>query len=599
MPCFFTVIGKGGEQITSIQNECQCKVQFAPDAGGPQRQCMLSGPAVGVMKAKKIIDDVILKNQLISLGGDEVALEIMIPGNKVGLIIGKNGDTIKQLQERSGVKVAVIQDSTQPSDYEKPLRISGNKLGCQKAREMVMELLNEHDKQNAGNTRPGGMGGAMGGGAGGYHGGAGGSKHNIEIPVPRGLVGIVIGKGGEMIKKIQEESGAKVQFRPDDIDDNGPNRICHVYGHKQSNDIAVNLIHDLIKTGMNRQNGGGMGGGGGGVPFATPFGNAPFPNGMIHPIPTDKCGLVIGKGGENIKEINRISGAHAELVRDQNNANADPNTKRFRIQGTPEQVQHCIQLINEKAGLVTGPPMVGGPVFGGLQGGPPMMSPYAPLNMQGPPGALVAPFPAQAQVLVPNQPMYNAPVPQAQYVSAAPAQPAGATYAQQPTPLAPAGAAGAVPYGQQQPQQPPQQQQQPAAVYVDPTKGADPNAAAWAAYYAQLYGGQQPASIQPAAGQQATVPQVQAIQAAPAVQGGHTQVAYATTQVLAAAAPVPAAAQPQPNQPPNWTARLQPGLGRVLQSTRSAPSGSCCHASCWYATRAVTTMSLIRFLLAC
>ena len=25
-----TVIGKGGEQITAIQNECQCRVQFAP-----------------------------------------------------------------------------------------------------------------------------------------------------------------------------------------------------------------------------------------------------------------------------------------------------------------------------------------------------------------------------------------------------------------------------------------------------------------------------------------------------------------------------------------------------------------------------------------
>lgn len=55
-------------------------------------------------------------------------------------------------------------------------------------------------------------------------------------------------------------------------------------------------------------------------------------------------------GGENIKEINRASGAHAELIRENNN---DPNVKRFRIQGTPDQIQSCIQLINEKAGLVS------------------------------------------------------------------------------------------------------------------------------------------------------------------------------------------------------------------------------------------------------
>lgn len=48
-------------------------------------------------------------------------VEIMIPGPKVGLIIGKGGETIKQLQEKSGAKMVVIQDG--PSqEQEKPLR---------------------------------------------------------------------------------------------------------------------------------------------------------------------------------------------------------------------------------------------------------------------------------------------------------------------------------------------------------------------------------------------------------------------------------------------------------------------------------------------
>lgn len=34
----------------------------------------------------------------------------MLPGPKVGLIIGKNGKTIKQLQEQSGAKMVVIQE---------------------------------------------------------------------------------------------------------------------------------------------------------------------------------------------------------------------------------------------------------------------------------------------------------------------------------------------------------------------------------------------------------------------------------------------------------------------------------------------------------
>jgi len=35
----------------------------------------------------------------------------MLPGPKVGLIIGKGGETIKQLQEKSGAKMVVIQVS--------------------------------------------------------------------------------------------------------------------------------------------------------------------------------------------------------------------------------------------------------------------------------------------------------------------------------------------------------------------------------------------------------------------------------------------------------------------------------------------------------
>lgn len=52
-------------------------------------------------------------------------IEIMVPGPKVGLIIGKGGETIKQLQEKSGAKMVIIQDG--PSqEAEKPLRISGD-----------------------------------------------------------------------------------------------------------------------------------------------------------------------------------------------------------------------------------------------------------------------------------------------------------------------------------------------------------------------------------------------------------------------------------------------------------------------------------------
>ena len=58
-------------------------------------------------------------------GGGNSTVEISVPGPKVGLIIGKGGETIKQLQEKSGAKMVIIQDGPQ-QESEKPLRITGD-----------------------------------------------------------------------------------------------------------------------------------------------------------------------------------------------------------------------------------------------------------------------------------------------------------------------------------------------------------------------------------------------------------------------------------------------------------------------------------------
>jgi far upstream element-binding protein len=54
-------------------------------------------------------------------------------------------------------------------------------------------------------------------------------------------------------------------------------------------------------------------------------------------------------GGETIREINRQSGAHCELSRD---PPPNPHERVFRIQGSPDQIQTAIRLINEKTGQV-------------------------------------------------------------------------------------------------------------------------------------------------------------------------------------------------------------------------------------------------------
>ena len=66
-----------------------------------------------------------------------------VPGHKVGLIIGRGGKTVKQLQERSGAKITIIQDSPKVA-HEKPLRITGDPGAVEAAKELVTEILNRN-----------------------------------------------------------------------------------------------------------------------------------------------------------------------------------------------------------------------------------------------------------------------------------------------------------------------------------------------------------------------------------------------------------------------------------------------------------------------
>ncbi|KRT81855.1 K Homology domain containing protein, partial [Oryctes borbonicus] len=142
-------------------------------------------------------------------GGGRNFVEIMVPGPKVGLIIGKGGETIKQLQEKSGAKMVVIQDGPN-QEQEKPLRISGDPAKVEYAKQLVYDLIAEKEMQ-AYNRRGGGGGGSRNMDDRQQYDGYGTSE--AEVLVPRAAVGVVIGKGGDMIKKIQQETGARVQFQ--------------------------------------------------------------------------------------------------------------------------------------------------------------------------------------------------------------------------------------------------------------------------------------------------------------------------------------------------------------------------------------------------
>ncbi|XP_054720897.1 far upstream element-binding protein 1-like isoform X2 [Uloborus diversus] len=494
------IIGRGGEQITRLQAESGCKVQMAADSGGlPERICTLTGSRQSIEKAKELITAIINRGgpPLTVLDTNHVPdghtiVEMMIPGPKVGLVIGKGGETIRNLQERAAVKMVLIQDGPQQTSQEKPLRITGEPDKCEYAKQLVMDLITEKELESI--QRGGFEGTNEYGSAPGGQRPPGGSGNTHEIMVPKQAVGVVIGKGGDMIKKIQQDSGARVQFL--NVKDESPeDKVCVVSGSPEQIQAASTFINDLIQSvlvrdqqNVGRGRGRGRPNDGGGPNFGNNPRNRPDVPEIHYAVPANKCGIVIGKGGETVKNINQVSGAYVTL-----SALPPPNAqeKVFVIKGQPPQIEHAKDLINERIGGV-------GTVIQS-------QNPQNHQNFQ-------PQFPQQQQFpQAPNQAQQYAPQ--------------GWTNAYQPW----------------------QGQATPAA---------DPNAAAWAAYYSQYYGQQQAQQMQPNAAQPGIQPGVAPQPGMPS-QPEQTQAA-APQPPAAPAATVPAPAapvggvNPQPDYSAAW-----------------------------------------------
>ncbi|GMT34877.1 hypothetical protein PFISCL1PPCAC_26174, partial [Pristionchus fissidentatus] len=190
----------------------------------------------------------------------------------------------------------------------------------------------------------GGMGGGMMGGGGGMMGGGGGGGGGGgEVVVPRSSVGMIIGKGGDTIKRLAMETGTKIQFKPDDPSQS--DRCAVIQGTREQIYKATELITELVQRSCAQT----------GPQIQDTF--------YMH-VPANKTGLVIGKGGETIKQICTESAAHCELSRD-----PPPNSaeKVFVIKGTAYQIHHAQHIIRIKVGdIAPGTPV---PPFQGMGGG--------------------------------------------------------------------------------------------------------------------------------------------------------------------------------------------------------------------------------------
>jgi len=67
------------------------------------------------------------------------------------------------------------------------------------------------------------------------------------MAVPCSVIGAIIGKGGETIKKLQQDSGARIQFRPEETD-GSPHRMCNISGSRDQISAAMDMMREIMES---------------------------------------------------------------------------------------------------------------------------------------------------------------------------------------------------------------------------------------------------------------------------------------------------------------------------------------------------------------
>lgn len=229
------VIGRGGSTIKSIQAESGAKLDIEKDSGVVK----VSGSADQIAAAKALIAEAVD-------GPKPEATATIQVGDKGGTVIGRGGENIRKVQEQSGARVDMEKGSGE-------VKISGSKAQVAKAQELIADLLDP--KYDAKDFMDVGMDG---------------------VPV-------IVGKGGANIKRLQQESGAKIDI------ERGLGSVCAMYG----TEAAVAKARKLIEAQL-----------------------ADARYSELVECPASAIGAVIGKGGETIRSIQEDSGARVNVERD-------------------------------------------------------------------------------------------------------------------------------------------------------------------------------------------------------------------------------------------------------------------------------------------
>ncbi|XP_029135596.1 poly(rC)-binding protein 3 isoform X2 [Labrus bergylta] len=138
-------------------------------------------------------------------------------------------------------------------------------------------------------------------------------------------VGSIIGKKGETVKKMREESGARINIS----EGSSPERIVTITGPTEGIFRAFSMIAQKFEEDITAA-----------MTNSSVTSKPPVTLRLV--FPGSQCGSLIGKGGSKIKEIRETTGAQVQVAGDML---PDSTERAVTISGTPQAITQCVRHI--------------------------------------------------------------------------------------------------------------------------------------------------------------------------------------------------------------------------------------------------------------
>lgn len=159
---------------------------------------------------------------------------VLVPREAVGFVIGKSGETIKEMMARTGAHIEVDRGDVDPATPTRVFNILGDARACAAARALIGEKVTGvlHNKPTSAAGIPNVL--------------LPGTANSRELWVPGDRVGSIIGARGQVVRRLQEQSGATIVIHNERVNASAE-KLVTIVGGVAELDHATTLIEDVIR----------------------------------------------------------------------------------------------------------------------------------------------------------------------------------------------------------------------------------------------------------------------------------------------------------------------------------------------------------------